>query len=360
MTPEQKAREKIDQLLTAAGWCVQNRSNANLDAARGVAIREFALNAGHGEADYLLFVDGQAAGVVEAKKEGSTLTGVEIQTRNTVKGGLPVVLPAPRRPLPFCYESTGIETRFTNLLEPEAASRPVFAFHRPATLAEWLQDELTQLGSTSKARLASMPDLPEDGLRPAQVQAISSLEKSQREGRRRAVIQMATGAGKTYTACNFLYRLIKFTGARRVLFLVDRGNLGRQTLKEFQAFRTPDDGRIFTELYNVQHLQSNRIDPVAKVCISTIQRLFSMLKGEDLDPELDELSGASLEMLKRPPEPITYNPISRSRPSTSSSPTSAIAPSTTCGGKCSNTSTPRSSASLPRPPSRLWASSIRT
>ena len=146
------------------------------------------------------------------------------------------------------------------------------------------------------------------GPAPAQIEAVRALEESMRQARRRALIQMATGAGKTYTACNFIYRLIKFAGARRVLFLVDRGNLGRQALKEFQAFRTPDDGRIFTELYNVQHLQSNRIDPVAKVCISTIQRLYSMLKGEEMDPELDELSGASLEMLQRPPEPIAYNP----------------------------------------------------
>ena len=153
-----------------------------------------------------------------------------------------------------------------------------------------------------------MPPLVRFGLRPTQVTAIEALEDSLRHGWRRSLIQMASGAGKTYTACSSLYRLIKFAGARRVLFLVDRGNLGRQTLKEFQAFRTPDDGRIFTELYNVQHLQSSRIDPVAKVCISTIQRLYSMLKGEELDPDLDELSGSSLEMLKRPPEPIPYNP----------------------------------------------------
>ncbi|HEV2462250.1 MAG TPA: DEAD/DEAH box helicase family protein [Acidobacteriaceae bacterium] len=154
-----------------------------------------------------------------------------------------------------------------------------------------------------------MPPLVEEGLWPAQALAIRNLEDSLRQGRRRALIQMATGAGKTYTACNFLYRLIKYAGASRILFLVDRGNLGRQALKEFQAFRTPDTGRLFTELYNVQHMQSNRIDPVAKVCISTIQRLFSMLKGEqELDPELDEASGATLEMLQRPPEPISYNP----------------------------------------------------
>jgi type I restriction enzyme R subunit len=307
LTPEEKARESIDGMLVAAGWLIQDRADANLDAGRGVAIREFALGSGFGEADYLLFVDGQAAGVVEAKKEGATLVGVEIQTQKYSEG-IPAALPAPRRPLPFLYQSTGIETRFTNLLEPNASSRNVFTFHRPETLAEGLRDELASPGSSVKARLASMPPLSPFGLRAAQVTAISALEQSLGQGRRRSLIQMATGAGKTYMACSAIYRLIKFAGARRVLFLVDRGNLGRQTLKEFQAFRTPDDGRIFTELYNVQLLQSSRIDPVAKVCISTIQRLYSMLEGKELDPELDELSGSSLEMLKRPPEPIPYNP----------------------------------------------------
>jgi type I restriction enzyme R subunit len=306
-TPEGLARLKIDELLREAGWIVQDRAEANIDAGLGVAVREFSLAKGFGAADYLLFAGGQAAGVIEAKKEGSTLVGVEIQTQKYSEG-IPAGIPAPRRPLPFCYQSTGVETRFTNLLEPEACSRSVFTFHTPATLAEWLADDLASPGSTPKARLAFMPPLIENGLRPAQIEAINALEDSMRQGKRRALIQMATGAGKTFTACNFLYRLIKFTGARRVLFLVDRANLGRQALKEFQAFRTPDDGRLFTELYNVQRLQSSRIDPVAKVCISTIQRLFSMLKGEEMDSELDELSGASLDMLKRPPEPITYNP----------------------------------------------------
>jgi type I restriction enzyme R subunit len=118
-TPEEKARETIDEFLTASGWAVQNRRNANLDAARGVAIREFPLGHGYGEADYLLFADGQAVGVVEAKREGSTLTGVEIQTQKYSEG-IPAAVPAPRRPLPFCYQSTGVETRFTNLLEPQA------------------------------------------------------------------------------------------------------------------------------------------------------------------------------------------------------------------------------------------------
>lgn len=307
-TPEEKARIIIDQLLTSAGWTVQDRTEANLDAATGVAIREFSLGYGYGEADYMLFANGRAVGAVEAKKEGSTLTGFEGQTRK-YREGIPDGLPAPIRPLPFLYQSTATETRFTNLLEPYAASRQVFCFHTPEVLSRWLDSERESPGSTPKARLRQMPPIIESGLWPAQFVAIRNLEDSLRQGRRRALIQMATGSGKTYTACNFLYRLVKFAGAGRVLFLVDRGNLGRQALKEFQAFRTPDTGRLFTELYNVQHMQSNRIDPVAKVCISTTQRLFSMLKGkQDLDPELDEASSSTLEMLQRPPEPIAYNP----------------------------------------------------
>ena len=292
--PEQKARRKIDQMLADAGWLVQDRAEANIAAGRGVAIREFPLKPGNGFADYLLYVDGAAAGVIEAKKEGVALTGVELQS-SKYSTGLPDDLPAPRRPLPFCYQSTGAETRFTNLLEPDARSRAAFAFHRPETLADWLCKETQSPGSAVKARLRSLPPLLTDALWPAQVRAIHGLESSLADGRPRSLVQMATGSGKTFTACNFVYRLVKFGGARRVLFLVDRNNLGRQALKEFQQFRTPDDGRTFTELYNVQHLASNKLDPVSRVTITTIQRLFSMLKGDpDLDPALEESSAFQL------------------------------------------------------------------
>lgn len=306
--PEARARKIIDQLLTNAGWIVQSRDEVNLAAGRGIAIREFPMKPGFGQADYLLYADGRALGVVEAKKEGSTLTGFEGQT-SKYSEGLPDSLPAPSRPLPFCYQSTGIETRFTNLLEPDAASRNVFSFHRPGTLAEWLGDELDRPGSTVKARIRHTPPLPEQGLRPAQIKAIKNLELSLGQGKPRALIQMASGGGKTFTACNFIYRLIKYGGARRVLFLVDRSNLGRQALKEFQNFRTPEEQRLFTELYNVQHLQSNKLDGVSKVCISTIQRLYSMLQGqEELDPALEEQAGFTLETLQREPAPVAYNP----------------------------------------------------
>lgn len=245
--------------------------------------------------------------MVEAKREGTTLTGVEIQTTKYSEG-VPDNLPVPRRPLPFQYQSTGVETRFTNLLEPDARSRPVFSFHKPETLDVWLSKEVQHPGSTLAARLRHLPPLEMQGLRPAQVTAIINLEKSLAEGRPRALIQMASGGGKTYTACNFIYRLIKHAGARRILFLVDRSNLGRQTLNEFQQFRTLEENRLFTELYNVQHMQSNKLDDVYKVCITTIQRLYAMLRGEELDPALEEQSGFETSLFLKEPPPVVYNP----------------------------------------------------
>jgi len=236
--PEDNARETIDRLLTEAGWIVQPRDEANLTAGHGVAVCYFPLKSGHGEADYLLFVDGAAAGVVEAKKEGSTLTEFEIQTAKYSEG-LPDSLKAYHRPLPFCYQSTGIETRFTNLLEPDARSRNVFAFHKPETFAEWLTQKSRVPGSTLRARLKHMPPLTAEGLWPVQMKAIQRLEGSLADSRPRALIQMASGSGKTFTACNFIYRLVKFAGARRVLFLVDRRTLGKKPSWNSRSLRRP-------------------------------------------------------------------------------------------------------------------------
>ena len=317
MTPEQEARAKIDQLLEQAGWRVFNPGEANIQAARGVAIREFPLKSGHGFADYLLYIDGQAAGVLEAKKQGGTLSGVETQS-DKYAVGLPDGLPAWRHPLPFAYQSTGVETRFTNGLDPEPRARPVFAFHRPELLAELLEskheniDEKApgygELAPTFLARLQNMPDLIEEGLWPAQIKAINNLEKSLRENRPRSLIQMATGSGKTFTAISFIYRLLKFAGARRILFLVDRGNLGDQTLKEFQQYVSPYNNWKFDQEFIVQRLSGNTIDTTARVCISTIQRMYSMLRGKELPEEDEETSVQGLEGLFKEQPPIEYNP----------------------------------------------------
>jgi type I restriction enzyme, R subunit len=307
LTPEAQARVRIDQMLAAAGWAVQAYGAVNLSAARGVAVREFVLAPGHGRADYLLFVDRNAVGALEAKKEGETLTGVAWQTAKYVDGIPDDVPTALEGALPFVYQSTGTETRFTNTLDPEPTSRDVFSFHRPDTLARWLEEVRRHpTGPTLRHRLKQLPPLDETNLWPAQVQAIHNLEESLAANRPRALIQMATGSGKTYTAANIAYRLIKHCDARRVLFLVDRANLGRQTLKEFQGFTVPGSNRKFTELYNAQHLASNRIDDVARITISTIQRLYMTIRGEELSEELDEVSPYDVE----PSAPVTveYNP----------------------------------------------------
>jgi type I restriction enzyme R subunit len=317
MASENHAREKIDQLLTEAGWLVQDIKDTNIHAGKGVTIREFPLKQGHGFADYLLYVDGRAAGVIEAKKTGATLTGVETQSDKYAKG-LPDGLPAWTRPLPFCYQSPGDETRFTNNLDPEPRSRQVFAFHKPDYLfaeAEKIADQTAEaspeylsLHSTLRGRLQHMPELIEEGFWPAQIQAVRNLEKSLAKDCPRSLIQMATGSGKTFTAISIIYRLIKFAGAKRVLFLVDRGNLGKQTLKEFQQYVSPYNNYKFSEEFIVQRLTSNTIDTTARVCISTIQRLYLMLRGEALPEEAEDQSPQGMDGLFKEIPPLEYNP----------------------------------------------------
>ncbi len=317
-TPEDKAREKIDQALKEAGWVIQDTRAANVSVARGIALTNFPLASGHGFADYLLYIDGKAAGVIEAKKEGFPLTGVEIQAEKYSKG-LPHSLPAHIRPLSFLYQSTGVETRFTNGLDPEPRSRHVFSFHRPGTLASWLPERSempNNLGGASVAaestptflsRLRQMPPLVDD-LWPPKPKAIKNIEQSLRDNRRRSLVQMATGSGKTLLAIVLAYRLLKFAGARRILFLVDRGNLADQTLKEFQQYVSPYNNWKFDQEFIVQRLAGNSIDNTARVCISTIQRMYSMLKGRELSDEDEEASVAGLERLFKKPEPLEYNP----------------------------------------------------
>ena len=309
LTPEQEARRDIDAQLTACGWVVQDHKSAAVAAAQGVAVREVPV--GKGRADYVLFVDCQAVGVIEAKPVGTTLTGVEPQTlgyRTSYPGELPASDVGGA--LPFGYESTGVETRFTCGLDPVPTSRRVFAFHRPETLARWIDDHIERKAGTLRAGLRLLPDLDPQGLWPAQAEAIRSLEASLRNNRPRALIKMATGSGKTFTAVSAAYRLVRHAGAQRVLFLVDRANLGRQAVREFEGFDTPDDGRKFTELYNVRRLTSSHLDVAAegatKVHVSTIQRLYSLLRGEALEDDLDEQSG--FEMAPEQPVEVVYNP----------------------------------------------------
>ena len=302
MEPEQIARLEIDRQLAAAGWIVQDHKAMNLAAGPGIAVREFPLDTG--PVDYLLYAGSKVIGVIEAKPEGHALKGVEIQSRKYVMG-VPAHLPAWRRPPPFAYESTGAVTQFTNGLEPDARSREVFTFYRPEELVR-----LAGLEAQVRGRLRAMPPLQPGNLWPVQRQTVENLEKSFAKSLPRSLIQMATGSGKTHTAAAFCERLIRFGGAKRILFLVDRNTLGDQAHDEFQRYTSPYNAYRFTEEYPVQHARKNAIEPAAKVVITTIQRLYSILKGE---PEYDEANEEqsmfeSGRGLTKEPLPAVYNP----------------------------------------------------
>lgn len=300
MNPEDQARQDIDKMLTDSGWVIQDYEDRNLSESLGVAVREYPLSKDN--ADYALFIDSQPVGVVEAKKYGHTLSGVVEQSEKYLDGLYEKFTSAPIRP-PFSYETTGIETKFADRRDPNHRSRYVFSFHRPELLQEWLKEE-----KTLRARLKEIPKINYENLWECQTDAIKNLEDSFSQNKPRALIQMATGSGKTFTAVTSIYRLIKFAKAKKILFLVDRSNLGRQALREFQQYTTPDDGRKFTDLYNVQALQSHTIDPVSTVVISTIQRMYSVLKGEkEYEEENDEFSLFE-DTPDETPVDVKYNP----------------------------------------------------
>jgi len=297
--PEQVARDRIDEMLRLAGWVVQGKDKINFNAGSGVAIREYQTDTG--PADYVLFVDRKPCGIIEAKREeeGQRLTVHEEQSQNYANSKLKWV--ANSEPLPFVYESTGLVTRFTNFRDPKPRSRSVFSFHSPQTFHQWCDE-----GKTLRGRLHDIPGLPTDGLRNCQINAINNLEESFKANRPRALIQMATGSGKTFTAITAIYRLLKFANAKRVLFLVDTKNLGEQAEQEFMCYRPNDDNRKFTELYNVQRLRSRYIASDSQVCISTIQRMYSILRGEEIDEAAEEINPNEYINTSKPKE-VAYN-----------------------------------------------------
>ncbi|KKH93608.1 restriction endonuclease subunit R [Methanosarcina sp. 1.H.T.1A.1] len=297
-TPEQQARDAIDRKLYDSGWIVQEKSRIDWSASRGIAVKEYLTDVG--PADYVLFVDKRPVGIIEAKRdeEGHRLTVVEEQSAEYAASKLKYLN---NDPLPFVYESTGALTRFTDFRDPKPRSKPVFSFLRPETFEEWLRKK------PLRERLLEIPELPTERLRDCQITAISNLEKSFKDNRPRALVQMATGSGKTYTAITFIYRLLKFADARKVLFLVDTRNLGEQAEQEFMAYVPNDDNHKFTELYNVQRLRSSYISSDSQVCISTIQRLYSILKGEELDEKIEEENPAERGWQPKEPLPVVYN-----------------------------------------------------
>ena len=298
-TPEQAARDEIDRILSQAGWVVQDNKKVDFSAGLGIAVREYPTDVG--PADYALFVGREPVGVVEAKPEswGQRITTVEEQSGRYAAASLKWI--NNQVPLPFVFESTGVLTRFTDGRDPKPRSRELFSFPKPETMQSWLNQS-----ASLRKRLEALPVLDKTGLRKCQIKAIRKLEASFKNDRPRALIQMATGSGKTYTAITSIYRLLKFADAKRVLFLVDTRNLGEQAEQEFMAYVPSDDNRKFTELYNVQRLRSSHVANDSQVCISTIQRMYSLLKGREMDEDAEEINPAELVQPKEP-MPVVYN-----------------------------------------------------
>jgi type I restriction enzyme R subunit len=300
--PEQIARDKIDLQLQTCGWIIQNKKEINLVASTGVAVREYSTEVG--PADYVLFVNQKPVGVIEAKRkeEGDKFSTHENQVEEYAKSKLKLI---DNQPLPFIYLSTGEITRFTDTRDPQPRYREIFTFHKPETLAKWLRK-----GKSLRARMSEdFPELDPIGLRDCQKDAITNLETSFKKNRPRALVQMATGSGKTYTAITSVYRLLKHIKAERVLFLVDTKNLGEQAEGEFRKYQPQDDNRLFPELYGVSRLTSSFIPEDSQVYISTIQRLYSILKGVELNETAEEDNPNEYQSNSKKAEamPVEYN-----------------------------------------------------
>ena len=302
MTPEEKARLEIDRKLKESGWTIQNMNQLNLTASLGVAVREFPTSTG--PADYALFVDGEPVGVIEAKKSdiGENITAVEGQSSRYANSTFKWIKGDYR--IRFAYEATDKLTRFTDYNDVKYRSRTVFTFHRPETLAA-----LTNQADTIRNNMKHFPEFDGTGFRKCQITAIENLDRSFADNRPKALVQMATGAGKTFTAITAAYRLLKYGKMNRILFLVDTKGLGEQAEREFLAYRPTDDPRSFSQIYGVHRLKSSYIPEGVQICISTIQRMYSILKGEELDDSTEETSfNEYVTADSKAPKEVVYNP----------------------------------------------------
>ena len=301
MTPEEQARVVIDEKLEQSGWRIQDLKQLNLTASLGIAVREFPTSTG--PVDYALFIEGKPVGVVEAKKSeaGENITVVEGQSARYANSTFKWVQQEYK--IRFAYEATDKLIRFTDYDDIKYRSRTVFSFHRPETLKT-----LIAAPDTVRNNLKHFPPLDETGFRKCQITAIKNLDQSFADNRPKALVQMATGAGKTFTAITAAYRLLKYGKMNRILFLVDTKSLGEQAEREFLAYTPNDDPRNFSQLYGVRRLKNSYIPNDIQICISTIQRMYSILKGEELDEGAEEVPFAEYVTAEsKAPKEVVYN-----------------------------------------------------
>ena len=270
MLPEEKARIKIDKQLSDAGWDIVARDEyVPFNAS---AVKE-ALMQGNKESDYLLFIDDKAIAVVEAKAEDNALGDVvarqaEWYSQNP-QGWVGLWFPSQ---IPFVYLANGNKIYFKNMLEPDSEYVEFTEMHSPKKMLQLLG---------KKSEYGALPKIEKKGLRDCQYNAEVNLEASLKAGKKKALAILATGSGKTYLACLAAYRLLNYTPTRRVLFLVDRNNLARQTETEFSLFDRTEKQKPMNELYQINRLKKPE-DIQGDIIISTIQKLFAVLTGQTI------------------------------------------------------------------------------
>lgn len=294
MTPEEIAREKIDRMFAEAGWAVVDRDHYSPDIS-AAAVEEGLMKGNH-EADYLLFINGKAFGVLEAKREEVDVSSTSVcEQAEFYTKSVPSWCPAWYEPLPLAYVSNGKDLLFRDLRDPDGSYQPLKAIHTPKQIVKLL-------GITDY--YAALPNLQRRGLRDCQYEAITELEKSFRAGHNRALMELATGAGKTFTACLAIYRMLNYTPMKRVLFLVDRNNLGRQAEGEFGRFRLTESGDPLNTIFSVNRLRSASVKESDQIVISTIQRLFSLLSGQPIEDSDDDEATEDIQgHVTLPPNP---------------------------------------------------------
>lgn len=283
MLPEEKARIKIDKQLTDAGWDIVARDE--YIPFNASAVKE-ALMQGNKESDYLLFVDDKAIAVVEAKAEDNSLGDIVAQQAEwyskNPQGWVGLWFP---NQIPFVYLANGNKIYFKNMLESDSEYVELSEMHSPKKMLQMLGE---------KSEYGALPRIEKKGLRDCQYDAEVKLEASLKAGRKKALAILATGSGKTYLACLASYRLLNYTPTKRVLFLVDRNNLARQTETEFSLFDRTEKQKPMNELYQINRLTKPE-NIQGDIIISTIQKLFAVLTGqtitEDDEDKEDEKNG---------------------------------------------------------------------
>lgn len=276
MLPEERAREKIDRQLKKAGWEIVSREEYIPHSAS--AVKE-ALMQGNTESDYLLFVDDKAIAVVEAKREENPLAeDVQSQAEGYAThpqdwyglwyDGL----------IPLVYLANGSKIYFRNLLSPDADYVELAEMHSPKKMLQLIH-QISAYGA--------LPRLDKRGLRDCQYRAEMKFENAIKNGKKKSLAVLATGSGKTYLACLASYRLLNYTPVRRILFLVDRNNLARQTESEFSQFDRTEGQTEMSSLYEIKRLKHDN-DVKADIVISTIQKLFAVLTGQQLSEDSED------------------------------------------------------------------------